>query len=299
MKSIYAELFLFLVTFIWGGTFVFTKIGLEFASPTTYILMRFAIAMTLCIILFNRKLFKINKSTLQNGLILGILFGGGFLLQTFGLKFTTVSKSAFITGVTVPITPIVFYLVCKRSISKYSIIGVLIATFGLWVFTNPDLDNINIGDLLTLISTLFWAFYITFMDVFTKNVKERIITAQLVFLQFVASSIIALLFYFVLGENLLCVNFDKMLFISLSFNAILASFLVTFIHTSIQKYTTPVKAALIFSLEPIIASTVAVLFLRETMSIREFTGAAILFCAVLISEIGSFFEQREKSKNLI
>ncbi len=294
MKSIYAELFLFLVTFIWGGTFVFTKIGLDYASPTAYILMRFAIAMGLCVIIFNRKLFKINSTTLKNGLILGILFGGGFLLQTFGLKHTTVSKSAFITGVTVPITPIVFYLVCRRSISKYSIIGVIIATFGLWIFTNPDFDNINIGDLLTLISTLFWAFYITYMDVFTKNIKERIITAQLVFLQFVASSFIALIFYFALGENSLYVKFDKMLILSLAFNAVLASFLVTFIHTSIQKYTNPVKAALIFSLEPIIASAVAVLFIKETMSVRELTGAVILFSAVLFSEIGSFLDFKKK-----
>lgn len=292
MKPFYAELFLFLVTFIWGGTFVFTKIGLDFASPSVYILLRFCIAIFLCIIFFNKKLLRINKKTLVNGLILGLFFGGGFLLQTIGLKYTTVSKSAFITGITVPLTPIVYFIVCRKRISKYSLWGVFVAVIGLWIFTNPDFDNINIGDVLTLFSTMFWAFYITYMDVFTKKTENRSITAQLVFLQFVASSVIAIV-YFVTFENASwAVQFDNMLLISLAFNAVLASFFVTFIHTSIQRYTTPVKAALIFSLEPIVASSVAVIFLSETMTNIEIFGAFLLFSAVIISELGTFLEKQ-------
>jgi len=291
LKPFYAELSLFLVTFIWGGTFVFTKIGLDFTSPSVYILMRFSIAIFLCVIFFNKKLFKIQNKTLINGLILGLFFGGGFLLQTIGLKYTTVSKSAFITGITVPLTPIVYYVVCRKKINKYSFWGVFVAMIGLWIFTNPDFDNINIGDVLTLFSTMFWAFYITYMDVFTKKIENRSITAQLVFLQFVASSIIALVYFVTFEDSSWVVKFDNMLLISLAFNAVLASFFVTFIHTSIQRYTTPVKAALIFSLEPIVASSVAVIFLNETMSNTEIFGATLLFSAVIISELGTFLEK--------
>ncbi|MEJ5244822.1 MAG: DMT family transporter [Bacteroidota bacterium] len=291
MKPFYAELSLFLVTFIWGGTFVFTKIGLDFTSPSVYILMRFSIAIFLCVFFFNKKLFKIQNKTLINGLILGLFFGGGFLLQTIGLKYTTVSKSAFITGITVPLTPIVYYIVCRKKINKYSFWGVFVAMIGLWIFTNPDFDNINIGDVLTLFSTMFWAFYITYMDVFTKKIENRSITAQLVFLQFVASSIIALVYFVTFEDSSWVVKFDNMLLISLAFNAVLASFFVTFIHTSIQRYTTPVKAALIFSLEPIVASSVAVIFLNETMSNTEIFGATLLFSAVIISELGTFLEK--------
>ncbi len=253
--------------------------------------MRFSIAIFLCVIFFNKKLFKIQNRTLINGLILGLFFGGGFLLQTIGLKYTTVSKSAFITGITVPLTPIVYYIVCRKKINKYSFWGVFVAMIGLWIFTNPDFDNINIGDVLTLFSTMFWAFYITYMDVFTKKIENRSITAQLVFLQFVASSIIALVYFVTFEDSSWVVKFDNMLLISLAFNAVLASFFVTFIHTSIQRYTTPVKAALIFSLEPIVASSVAVIFLNETMSNTEIFGATLLFSAVIISELGTFLEK--------
>lgn len=297
MKAIKAEFFLFLVTFIWGGTFVFTKIGLDFCPPSFYIIIRFSIALLLSFLFFHKNFKNISKTTVKHGLILGLLFGGGFLLQTYGLGMTSVSKSAFITGITVPITPIAYFFLLRKKVGKYSILGVGVATIGLWIFTNPDFDNLNLGDVLTLLSTVFWALYITYMDVFTKNCKEKAETSQLVVLQFIAATPLAVIFFFLLDFNNFYFVFDYRLLISLAFNGILASFMVTFIHTSIQRFTTPVKAALIFSLEPIVASGVAYLIFEEVLSSRELFGAAILFSAVLISEVGGYFESRRVSIN--
>ncbi len=234
-----------------------------------------------------------SRRTVRNGLILGVFFGVGFLLQTYGLKFTIVAKSAFITGITVPITPIVYFLILRKPIGKYSLIGVLVATIGLWKFTNPDFNNINIGDALTLMSTIFWALYITYMDVFTRGSENKDESAQLVVLQFLAATPIAVLFFFILDYSDFFFVWNTKLLISLLYNSIMASFFVTFIHTSIQRYTTPVKAALIFSLEPIVASTVAIIVFGEWLSPSETIGGAILLSAVLISEIGGYWEKRK------
>ena len=109
MKEWRAELYLLLVTAIWGGTFTFTKLGLADAPPFLYMTFRFLIALTIMAVFFGPKIIKIDKETAVHGFVLGLLFGGGFILQTFGLKLTSVSKSAFITGITVVITPFVFY----------------------------------------------------------------------------------------------------------------------------------------------------------------------------------------------
>lgn len=295
VKAWKAEGFLFAVTFIWGGTFVFTKIGLDFAQPAFYIILRFTLALTLSVLVFNKKLLNINRRTLKNGLALGALFGGGFLLQTYGLGLTSVSKSAFITGITVPITPLAYFLILRKPIGRAAMIGVIVATIGLWVFTNPDFDNLNIGDVLTLFSTIFWALYITLIDKFTKNSTDSSESAQLVFLQFVAATPLAVIAFFVFDYSTFFVVFNTKLLISLAFNGIMASFFVTLIHTSIQRYTTPVKAALIFSLEPIVASAVAFFVFSEVLAERELVGAFILLSAVLISEVGSFFENRSKN----
>lgn len=299
MKAWKAELFLFLVTFIWGGTFVFTKIGLNFTNPSFYILMRFGIALLLTLIIFGKHLKNIDKTTFKHGIILGLFFGGGFLLQTYGLLLTTVSKSAFITGITVPFTPFVYYLVERKPIQIWSKIGVVIAFIGLAFFTAPDLMKeeltVNMGDVLTLISTLFWALYITYMDVFTRGKSGIKLNAQLLTLQFIASASIALIAFFGFDLNNFKFIWDNQLLISLGFNAILASFMVTLIHTSIQRYTTPVKAALIFSLEPIIASAVAWLMFSETLQNLELIGALILLSGVLVSEFGGMLNKSSKT----
>lgn len=288
MKAWKAELFLFLVTFIWGGTFLFTKIGLEYCPPSLYIIFRFLIAFVISMLVFGRHLKGMDKQTLIHGLVLGILFGGGFILQTYGLKFTSVTKSAFITGLAVPLTPFAFWLIEKKSTKVWQKAGVIIATIGLWLFTKPTLDSINLGDFLTLISTFFWAFYITYMDVFTRGRKEFKETAQLVMLQFVGAAVVSLLFFFFLEYENLNLVINMKLIYSLAYNGILASFFLTFIHTGVQRYTTPVKAALIFSMEPVIASVFAMMFFAEILNQREYIGAAILLLGVLVSETGAY-----------
>jgi len=170
----------------------------------------------------------------------------------------------------------------------WSKIGVIIAFIGLWLFTNPMIDKINLGDILTLFSTIFWALYIVFMDKFTKGREDFTETVQLVTLQFIGTLAVAFFSHLIFENSDFKVDFTLNLGISLAYNAILASFVLTFIHTGFQRYTTPVKAALIFSLEPVVASIVAVLALNEILNGREYIGAAILFLGVMTSELGDF-----------
>jgi len=294
LKQWKAELSLFVVTLIWGGTFLFTKIGLDDCTPSSFLIIRFMIALGLTVVFYNKRLLNISSTTMKQGLILGLLFGGGFVLQTYGLKFTTVSKSAFITGMTVPITPFVFKLIQKSKINFWSKIGVVVATTGLYIFTNPDFDDINPGDFMTLLSTFFWAFYITLMDKYTKGSTESNKTGGLVAYQFVAALIPAILTLLIFELDNYRINFSMSLLSALAFNGILASFMVTIIHTSVQRYTTPVKAALIFSLEPIVASFLAMLIISEVLSFREFSGALLLFGGLLVSELGPIFQKKIK-----
>lgn len=294
LKSWKAELYLFLVTFIWGGTFVFTKLGLEFCSPSLFVIIRYCVALILCIAFFNKSLLKIDKRTMKHGALLGLLFGGGFLLQTYGLKMTSVSKSSFITGITVALTPFAFYFVEKKTVKLWSILGVITCAVGLYIFTNPDFSNLNYGDVLTFISTAFWAYYITYMDVFTRGKSGKDFTAQIVAMQFAAALPLLIISFFIFDYNNFFFIPDSRLFLALGYNGILASFAVTFIHTAIQKYTTPVKASLIFSLEPIVATMAAVLFFSETMDLAGKIGAAILFAGVLVSEIGGALSKKYK-----
>lgn len=286
MSSWKAESLLFLVTIIWGCTFLFTKLALSDCPPSLFLVLRLALALILSIIFFGKHLKHLNKKNLSQGLILGLLFGLGFLLQTYGLKFTTVSKSAFITGITVSITPFVYWLLKRKKVNFWSKLGVIIATIGLYIFTKPDFNNINLGDFLTLLSTFMWAFYITLIDDFTKGQSGIAITAILVILQFFTTTVLSSISFFIFDFQNIYFRFSENLLIALLFNGLLASFIVTFIHTAYQKYTNPVKAALIFSLEPVFASIFAFIFINEILTFREYLGGFLLLLGVFVSEIG-------------
>jgi len=293
LKTWKAELILLLITVIWGATFLFTKIGLNDCSPSLYIIFRFIIALSISLSLFYKNFKKINKEIFRNGIVLGLLFGGGFILQTFGLKYTSVSNSAFITGLSVVLTPFAYFLIERKPIAMWKKIGVAIAGIGLWIFTNPDFDNINLGDVLTLISCLFWAFYITFMDVFTRGRSSREETSLLVILQFIAASSVAVTGLFLIDFGSIKLQFTNSLLLSLFFNGVIASFFLTLLHTTFQRYSNPVKAALIFALEPVFASMFAIIFLSEQFDSLHYIGAFVLLLGVIISS--AIKDKEEKS----
>jgi drug/metabolite transporter (DMT)-like permease len=283
-KSWQAELGLLLVTLVWGGTFLFTKVGLEDCPPSLFMAMRFSLALIASLIFFRKYLKKMTIPILKQGSFLGVMFAVGFVFQTYGLQYTKVSSSAFITGMTVVLTPIAYYFVEKKKINFWQIIGVITAYAGLIIFTNPKLGSLNSGDLLTAVSCIFWAIYITYMDVFTRGKEDFSETALLVIGQFLPAIPITLLMYFIFDYGV-PVKFTTSLISGLLYNGIIASFILTVIHTAVQRFTTPVKAALIFSLEPVFASIFAIMFIGEILKGNELSGGVILMFGVLISEL--------------
>jgi len=286
MKAWKAESSLLFITLIWGVTFSFTKIGLVDSSPLFYLFLRFSVALTVSFAFWGKYLLTIKKENFRKGLILGGLLIGGFICQTYGLKLTTVSKSAFITGMSVVFTPFAYTAIFRRKVQLWQKIGVAVAFVGLWLFSNPSWQHLNMGDVFTLISTFFWAFYITYMDILTKEIRKFEHTMQLVFMQFLVAIPVALISSLLFERSVFYFHISAGLIVSLVYNGIIASIFLTMIHTAVQKYTNPVKAALIFSLEPIFASIAALLIFNEILNGREYIGAAILFVGVIVSETG-------------
>jgi len=296
-----AELMLVLMTAIWGATFLVTTGGLDHVTPLLYNGLRFALAFLLTLTVFFRKLQFKDKEILKSGTILGGIFGLGFALQTYALSLTTISKTAFITALTVVLTPFFYKIITGKNPRFWPRIGIVVAFTGLVIFTFPFheyknvsfleavwdfLASFNPGDFMTILSCFCWALYITLMDKYTKERDGFSFTISLVSVQFGVVMLVNFLLAFLLTGDEMRLELHPDLIYSLLFNGILASFVVTLIHTYYQKHTTPVKAALIFSLEPIFAAGIAYLAINEILSSRELFGASILMLGVLISEVG-------------
>ena len=120
---------LILATIIWGGTFVIIKESLNDISPMLFI--SFSLAAMLLIPFFIKKRKLLNKKILTGGMLVGLFLFLGFSSQTVGLKFTTASRSGFITGAMVIIVPILQLIIEKRPPTKGAIAGTILVFIGL------------------------------------------------------------------------------------------------------------------------------------------------------------------------
>jgi drug/metabolite transporter (DMT)-like permease len=240
----------------------------------------------------------ITKQEVFQGSILGIFFGLGFLSQTWGLQHTSIANSSFITGSMAIFTPIAAYLIDKRTISKYQSLGILIVLTGLAFFSQHGLNEwqFNVGDIATLFCAVMWGMYITYTDKFMRDAENIVISsARLTLMQFIISCVFAFTAsIFMEGPisempRLINQAFHSIDFwIAFLYTAIFASIVATYIQTRYQHETTPVKAALMFSTEPVTATLLAVMIGMESLSIEKLLIGAIVIIGVLIAQAEDF-----------
>ena len=274
-----ADRYLLSITLIWGSTFAITKFTLNELPPLLLQGTRFLAAAVMVGIYTWRDIKATSTRSLRAGLILGVLLGAGFALQTVGLVETTASKAGFLTGTMVVFTPLVQLVIERRWPTLGNAIAVGIVGAGLYLFTSPGGGTFNSGDLLVLFCAVVFAFYIVYLDVFTKERFDR----EIVFWQFVATSAIG----FIASPFL---DTTEPVFSAGSIGAVLylaffASTIAIFVQSKYQRETTPTKAAIIFTMEPIFAAIIAYFVLSEIMTGIEVLGAAIMFSGLLFSEI--------------
>src|SRR5262245_20652917 len=111
-RRLRADLALVGNTVAWGCTFVVVKQAIEGVSPLLFLAMRFLIATAALSVLFPRAL-RAPRTALRAGFFAGCFLFLGFAFQTFGLRLTSPAKSAFITGLSVPLVPLVAALVYR------------------------------------------------------------------------------------------------------------------------------------------------------------------------------------------
>src|ERR1051326_8029570 len=125
-----ADAAILLTTLIWGSTFSVSRGVLDHWPPLTYLAVRMPLAALLFAALFPRHVFKATREVWRAGATLGALIGVGFVGQTTGLLYTTPAKSAFITGITTPLVPVVAYVFWRARPSRETLLGLIPASLG-------------------------------------------------------------------------------------------------------------------------------------------------------------------------
>ena len=274
-----AEILLLFTTLIWGSTFVISKAALDNASPYLFVALRFTTATVLLTVFFPGKIRGLTWKSYLPGLILAVFLYIGFMMQMVGLQYTTASKSAFFTGMLVVFTPIVQFLWEKRAPSLGNLIGIVFAAIGLFLLTTPSGASFNFGDGITLLSAALFGFYIVYLDVASATTDRF----HLVYGQLSATAVFAVIGMVIFEKP--HINWTTGIISSFLYLTLCATLLTTWIQTRFQGDTVPTRAAVIFTLEPVVAAVMAYFFRGEELGLIGIIGGATIVTGLLISEL--------------
>lgn len=277
------DLGLLFVALIWGSGFVGVDIAIQYFSPTQIIFLRFLIAGIIMLSLALPKLKAVNKDLIKSAFILSFFLYVPFYLQTTGLLYTTLSKSAFLTATNVVIVPFIALVIYKRKVDKHSIIGAIFTLSGIAILSLDSNMSMGYGEFITFLSAVGFAVQI-FM---TGEVSKKY--------DFILLNTFLMLFTSLIALIVLLFNTEIMT-ISQSLNhstALVSILFVGTFPTSIaylmqiwsQKYTSPTKAAVILSTEAVFGTLMSVILLGETLTVKIIIGCIVISCGVLISEL--------------
>ena len=288
-RSLKAHILLILITLIWGSNFVVIKNALADISPLFFNAVRMSLAAVVLAVIFYRELPRLTGGAVRSGCLVGIFLFIGNELQTSGLKYTTPSKSAFLTGVSVVLVPVLLSVFWKRGINRLTSIGVVLAFAGLYLLTVPasvgaglNLRSMNHGDLLTLGAAVVFAFHIIFIEHATKNHSWQQITVVQVTVTALLMIITASSSHY-FAEKIFVVWSPRVLW-GIGITGFLSLALAFAIQAWAQQFTPATHTALIFTLEPVFAWLTSFIFLGERLGLRSGVGAACILAGLLISE---------------
>ena len=296
MKKYTGEIALLFNTLIWGGTFALIKNAFNDISPLLFLGLRFSIAALIFLPFVYASLKRTNRQTLIAGSILGFFYFTGFAAQSLGLNLTTATKSGFITGTFVVFIPILQLIIERRKPKWFNILSVFLVLMGL-ILLSSKVENafdfikqlgsdFNLGDLLTLLCALLFAFQVVYVDVFTKKYDYL----PMVFVQLLITGVGGFILSFVFSISSLETvkfTFNATVVTAILYTAIFASIIATVIQLKFQKFVSPTKAGIIFSIEPIFAAVFAYFLLSEKISNFGLVGCVLIFIGLIVSELFS------------
>ncbi len=289
-KQVQADLALLLVTVGWGASFILTKNALADLPTFNFLAIRFLLAFFLSLPLFAGRLKSLNRKTLVSSLIVGSVLFTGYALQTIGLHFTTTSKSAFITGFSVVLVPLITALFIKKRPETPAVVGSCMALAGLGLLTLDGNMTVNVGDVLTLIASIAFAMHIISVGHFTAGCDSLMLGVFQIGVVGVLSLITSFMVESPIIPGMGTVWINVLL---LSIFCTAGAFIV---QSVAQQYTTATHTALIYSGEPVFAAIFGYFMIGEVLTGQGLMGAALILGGMLAAELDfkALFGKKEK-----
>ena len=274
---------------IWGSAFIAQSVGMERIGPFTFQAFRNGLAILFLIPMATA--FDIGKCSLKEsaekwmdkklwkaGLLCGLALFSAASFQQVGLQYTDAGKAGFITAMYIVVVPLLGFFV-KRKPPKAALFSVALAVAGLYLLSAMGVSQVNKGDLLLIGCAICYAFQIMGVELFGTGVDGIRLNCIQVLVTFVFSSVCM----FALETFRMADVFHSLG--AIAYAGILSTGIAFTLQIVGQKDLDPTPAAVIMSMESVVAVVCGAVILKETMTAWEISGCVLMFIALLISQL--------------
>lgn len=278
------KLMLLLAAALWGGSFVILKGALDVIPASWLIGIRFVLAGLVMCVLFWRRLSRyLDRGHLTAGIALGVTGGIAYLVQNLGLVDTTPGHNAFLTATYCVMVPFLHWVVKRVRPTAANLVAAVLALAGVGVLTlGSDDFTLRWGDWMTILGAFWFAVQIEVMHAVAKGRDVLTMTVVEFFVMGLTS-----LAYGALFEPFpdVSVFASRDLWFQMAYLVLLSSCVCTLIQNIGQANVEPAQASLLMSLESVFGVAFSVIIYHEPLTLPLAAGFAMVFAAVLISEL--------------
>jgi len=269
---------LLLTAAIWGSGFSISKHALETLPPLYLIAFRYALAFAVMVLVTHRRWTGVKFKDLKGGVLAGTLLFAGALFLTFGLKFTTPGKQAFLCGSYVVMLPFLTWALDRIRPKRKVFFGAALCFFGIGLLSVNAQFRMESGDLLTLLAALTLAVHIITVGHFVKRQDAGVMTT----VQLGTVAVLGMAVAMASGPvpmHLRSSDVGAVVYL-----AVFATCIAMFTQTYCQRFIKPAAVSVILSTETVFGSLFAVLLMGEVFTAKMVVGCIAIFVAMLISE---------------
>jgi drug/metabolite transporter (DMT)-like permease len=275
-SALKVHFFLILTTVLWGGSFVFNKIGFREVPPIAFLAIRFSLAAFIMFCFCLPRLKRISWPVVRRGSAIGLALAATNTSFVIGLAGTSVTRAGFLNNLFVLFIPILCFIFWRDRVDRWSLLGILLAIAGIWLLAQGGVAGFSRGDLVSTLCALFIAIHIITVSKVLKDDDVYLISL----VQFAVVAMIGGLLTLVFPQPRFSIGIISAG--ALAYCAIFPTVICFTLQNIWQRHTTPTHAGLVYTLDPVWSMLGGFIILGERLSPTEWWGCLLIFAAVLL-----------------
>jgi len=274
------RLAIFTTAVIWGTSFVVLKNALDSIGTMWVLSIRFTFSSLLMLLVAGKKLRSMKRQAVRGSVLMGLSLAAAYIVQTYGLLYTTPGKNAFLTATYCIQVPFLAWAVYRRKPRAVNLLSAVVCIAGIGLVSlERDMGRINMGDILTLLCGVFYSLQIIMLEQYADSADAVSISA----VQFAAAAVVCWLGALLLEKP--PVGLTGSAWFNIGYLSLMCTAVCFFLQAWGMKYTPSSTAAMLMTLEAVFGAFFSVILYGEKITLKLFLGFALIFAAVVMNEV--------------